>query len=393
MEYRSHQGFEISALGVGCYALSGAYGPKDPQQFKAMLHRAHELGVNFFDTAEGYGDGERILGQAVKPFRNQIYLATKVGVRQGFKPNLSKAYILQACEDSLRRLGTETIDLYQVHFDDPHTPVEETLEALRELVQAGKIRRYGIGHLPPDRAEVYFQAGEVFSALMELSAAAREARAKLLPLCRQYHVAAIAFSVTGRGLLTGRYGDRPQFSPQDIRSLDPLFQRERLRSSLRVAQRLAELGRRYGKTPVQVAIAWVLAQPGVVCALTGPSSIAHLEENVGGTGWRPAVEDLQALDAFLQAEDRRLRRRLRASLKGILSTPLPQRPLQAFTDLLYAMESALLLGLVAEKEILPLAQELYALRKGLGPSRRPQLEQVQRKLGRLVQREGPGETA
>ncbi len=390
MDYHTHKGFKVSAIGVGCYALSGAYGPKNPEQFKAMIQRAYELGVNFFDTAEGYGDGERILGEAVKPFRSQVYLATKVGMRQGLKPNLSKAYIRQACEGSLRRLQTEVIDLYQVHFDDPHTLVEETLEALEELVQAGKIRRYGIGHLPLERAEAYFQAGEVFSALMELSAVARGARRKLLPLCRQYGVGAIAFSVTGRGLLTGRFGPRPQFAAQDIRSLDPLFQRERLRSGLRVAQRLAELGRRYGKTSVQVAIAWVLAQPGILCALTGPSSLAHLEENVGGAGWRLAAEDLQALETFLRDEDQWLREQQRASLRRILTGPLTQPASQAVVDLLYALETALLLGLVAEKEVLPLAQELFAARKGMEASSLQKLEGVQQELRGLVRWEDMG---
>ena len=260
MEYREHDGFRISEVSLGCYALSGAYGTKDVEEFKRTLRRAYELGVNFFDVAEAYGDAEQLLGEAVKPFRKEVYIATKVGICRGLKPDLSRAYIERACEESLERLQTDYIDFYQVHFDDPDTPVEGTVGALEGLTSAGKIRRYGLGHLPVERVERYFELGKVFSVMVELSAVAREARERLLPLCRAHNVGAIAFSVTGRGLLTGIQG-RPQFEPGDIRNIDSLFQRERFQSGLRVAGKLAELGERYGKTPAQTAIAWVLTQP------------------------------------------------------------------------------------------------------------------------------------
>jgi aryl-alcohol dehydrogenase-like predicted oxidoreductase len=383
VEYREHNGFRISEVGVGCYALSGAYGTKDVDEFKRMLRRAYELGVNFFDTAEAYGDAEQILGGTVKPFRREVYIATKVGVRGGLKPNLSGSYIKRACEESLERLQMDSIDLYQVHFDDPDTPIEETVGALEELVREGKIRRYGVGHLPVERVEDYFKAGKVFSVLMELSAVARESRKRLLPLCRAHGVGAIAFSVTGRGLLTG-IRERPQFEPGDIRNIDPLFQRERFRSGLRVAEKLAELGERYGRTPAQLAIAWVLAQSGVLCALTGPSTATHLEENVGGSGFALDPDELQELEAFLAQEDAWLEREQRSSLKQILLNPLPQEPFQAFVDLVYAVETALLLGLTSEKKILPLAQELYGMRKALDETSRPKLEMAHNRLRDLI---------
>lgn len=384
MEHREHDGFRISEVGVGCYALSGVYGTKDVEEFKRMLQRACELGVNFFDVAETYGDAERILGEAIKPFRQEVYVATKVGVRGGLQPNLSSSYIKRACEESLERLQTDHIDLYQVHFDDPDTPIEETVGALEELVREGKIRRYGVGHLPLERVEAYFKAGKVFSVLMELSAVARESRKKLLPLCRVHGVGAIAFSVTGRGLLTRRFQERPSFEPGDIRNIDPLFQRERLQSGLRVAEKLAELGKRYGKTPAQVAIAWVLAQPGVICALTGPSTVAHLEENVGGSGCTFHPDELEDLESFLEREDAWLEGEQRSSLKQILSTPLPEEPFRAFVDLVYAIETALLLGLTSEREILPIAQELYGMRKALDETSRPKLEGAQNRLRDLI---------
>jgi aryl-alcohol dehydrogenase-like predicted oxidoreductase len=381
MEYRGHRGWRISEVGVGCYALSGVYGQKEPAEYRCMLERAYELGVNFFDTADAYGDAERILGETLRPFRDEVYVATKVGVRQGVEANLSGDYVRAACEESLRRLGTETIDLYQVHFDDPATPVEETVAALDGLVAAGKVRRYGVGHLPPSRVREYFREGDIFSVMVELSAVARDALETTLPLCREHGVGAIAFSVTGRGLLTGRYQLGHQFAPGDIRSIDPLFQRERFESGLRVAERLAEIGRGHGKSAVQVGIAWALAQPGVICALVGPSTVAHLEEDLGGVGWHLPLEEEAALDSFLSEEVRRLARAQRASVGDILSGPLPEDPEQAFKDLLYALETVVQLGLASEAEVLPLLHELFGLRERLDASALPGLQDLCRRMG------------
>jgi len=191
MKYRKHNDFNVSEVGVGCYALSGVYGGKDVKEFMRMLNRAYELGVNFFDTADVYGDAEQILGEVVKPYRHDFYIATKMGMTGDVKPNLSTKYVKSACEKSLERLQTDYIDLYQLHFDDPNTPVGE-----------------------------------------------------------KYGMASIGFSATGRGLLTGRFQKGKKFEPGDIRNLDPLFQRESFQSSLRVGEKLAKVGRSYGKTPV-----------------------------------------------------------------------------------------------------------------------------------------------
>jgi len=139
VKYRKHRDLKISEIGIGTYSLSGVYGVKNLEEFKRMIYRAYELGVNFFDTAEAYGNAEEILGEIVKPFREEVYIATKVGVRSGIKPNLSKDYIRKACEESLKRLQTDYIDLYQVHFHDPTTPIEETIEALEGLVEEEKL--------------------------------------------------------------------------------------------------------------------------------------------------------------------------------------------------------------------------------------------------------------
>jgi aryl-alcohol dehydrogenase-like predicted oxidoreductase len=384
LNYRKHGDFLISEIGVGSYALSGVYGTKDVESFKKMLRRAYENGVNFFDTAEGYGDAERVLGKVVKPFREHIYLATKVGVKESLKPNLSAAYVRSALAESLQRLNTDYIDLYQVHFDDRDTPIADTLGLMEALVEEGKIRAYGLGHLSFDRYKAYFEQGDVFSVLFELSAAARDSRKRLLPLCLEHQVGAIAFSVTGRGLLTGRIDNSVRFEAGDIRNLDPLFQRERMQSGLRIARKLTEIGKHYGRSPVQVAIAWVLAQPGILAALTGPSTVPHLEENLGGSGWLIDQKDLQELEHFLRNEDQIVARSQRNAIKNILSHSLPQNPAEAFTDLIYVIETALQLAYVQEEAILPTFYELMALRGDLDEDAATGLANIQAQLKRMI---------
>ncbi len=381
MQYRQHKDFKLSEIGVGCYALSGAYGAKDPQAIQRVLQRAVELGVNFFDTADGYGEqAEALLGQALKSCRNQVYIATKASIQADEKAHLTGAYLARACEKSLRVLQTEWIDLYQVHYDDPETPVEETVAGLERLVQAGKIRHYGVGHLPAERIAAYCRSGQVFSILMELHAAGREARQSLLPLAQRYGAAAIAFSTTGRGLLTGALPAQAAFQPGDIRRIDPLFQRERFAVGQRIAARLHELGSRYGKTPAQTAIAWVLAQPGVACALVGPSSLAHLEENLGGSGWQIAPPDLEALETGFCQEESWLSQAQVDSVRRILAQPLPADPEQAFVDLVYAIETAIVKGLIAEAQVAPLFMEVFALHKNQAPGLVDKMGSVQRQL-------------
>ncbi|MEW5869533.1 MAG: aldo/keto reductase [Chloroflexota bacterium] len=373
MKYHTHQNLTLSEIGVGCYALSGVYGPKGPTQFKDMLVRAYDLGVNFFDVAEGYGDAERILGEVVHPFRTDIQIASKVGVVEGLEPNLSGTYIEKACESSLTRLQTDYLDLYQVHFDDPQTPVEETVNALEKLKQAGKIRHYGVCHLPIERVAEYMRLGDPFSVLMELSAVTREALNAILPLCNQHKVAGIAFSTTGRGILTGRFDQNTTFPADDLRSVDPLFQRERFLSGLRVANELERLGQKYGKTSAQMAIAWVLAQPGIFCALTGPSTITHLEENLAGSGFVFSEEDFAKFQIFLDQEASRLVREQRESIRSILNDPGASA---IFVDLLYVIDTAVQLQFLSENEGMSLIQELFALRNA-------QAEIAKQKMGNL----------
>lgn len=377
---------KISEIGIGCYALTGVYGTKDPEEFARMLRRAVELGVTFFDTAEAYGDAERFLGEILHDCRHEMVLATKVGIREGLKPDLSPEYVTHACEESLTQLQTETIDLYQVHFDDPDTPVEETVGALERLVAGGKIRHYGLGHLPAERIAQYCEHGKPFSILMELSAVARHSRKEMLPLCAAHETGAIAFSATGRGILTGRFRTGQTFGSKDIRSVDPLFQRERFESALRTAERLGELGHRHGKTMVEAAVAWVLAQAHVLCALTGPSTVAHLEENLGGTGWSMTEADSRELERLFECEDAWLAEEQEKSVRGILSENAITDPSSAFVDLVYAIETSIELGMTSVTDVVPLFRELYGMRGQLDVSSVEKLADLRGRLRHLILR-------
>lgn len=384
MEYRKYRDFNISEIGIGCYSLSGAYGTKSIDEFKKMINRAYELGVNFFDTAEAYGNAEKILGEAVKPYRKDVYIATKVGVKREVESNLSEEYIKVACEESLINLKSDYIDLYQVHFDDPRTPIEETIGALEKLKKEGKIRHYGIGHLPVERVLLYLKIGDPFSLLIELSAVVRDSKRKYLPLVKNYDIGIIAFSTTGRGILTGRFKKEKIFEPQDIRNIDPLFQYERFESALRITEKFIELGEKYGKTSTQVAINWVLAQPNIICALTGPSTIPHLEENVNGSGWSLTREDLEDLDKFFEKEDEWLKIRQLQTLKRILSFPLSEERIKAFSDLVYVIETAIQLNLVEEKDILPIFQELYGIYKKSEKTSAKDFEDIKEEIRKMI---------
>jgi aryl-alcohol dehydrogenase-like predicted oxidoreductase len=378
MRYRFHNGEKISEIGWGGYALSGVYGKKDPDTFVNVIRRAYDLGVNFFDVADIYGPAEEILGRAVHSFREKVFIATKVGWGTDGKPDCSSEHIWVSCDKSLTRLKTDYIDLYQIHFDDPDTLVDETIEALEKLKAEGKIRHYGIGHIQPDRIKAYFNSRTIFSTMMEFSAVARSAKEKKLPLCQENGVAAIAFSVTGRGLLAGQFKPGHAFEVGDIRRIDPLFQRERFASGLRVVERFRVLSQKYRKTPVQTAIAWVLAQPSVVCALTGTSTIPHLEENLGTSGWSLSTNDLEELDLFLGEEDRRLLRDQKRTLCTILEGELMVE--SAFTDLVYVFETLVENGWSMEQDIMPLFSQLYALRKQEGFDKLSQMKIIQAEL-------------
>jgi aryl-alcohol dehydrogenase-like predicted oxidoreductase len=383
MQYRAVDGVQLSEIGLGCDALGGVYGPVDVAEIEGVIRRAYDLGVNFFDATDVHSQAEVVLGKAVKPFRDQILIATKVGRKDGFEPELSSDYLTEACEASLRRLGTEWIDLYQVDYADPKTTFEQVVETLEELKQAGKIRRYGISHLPEERLEEFFRHGDVFSLLAPFSLIKSEIGLAVMSLCRQHQAAFLACSVTGRGMLTGKLPPYPSFEPGDTRMLDPLFQRQQYRSGIRLAEKLARVGAQYGKSAAQMAISWVLSHEAVTCALTGPSSVAHLEENLAASGWQLPQEALATLEIHCRAEEDALLQEQRQALEQILANPLQDDNLEAYQDLLLTMEVALCLDLVTEEAIYPLYLDFHRLRNEI-ENARPDLEEIHAQLQEMI---------
>jgi len=383
MEYLTQDGLKMSHIGIGTYSLSGVYGQKEVTQIKKVINHAYELGVNFFDTAEAYGNAEKILGETIKNYRDKVIISTKVGIRKNTKPNLSYDYINSACEDSLKRLNTEYIDIYNLHFNDPDTPVAETIGALEDLQKEGKIRKYGLGHLPKKKVKEYIKKGSVFSVLMELSPISRKSSEELLPICRENNVGCIAFSITGRGLLSGKYKKDTIFEKDDIRNIDPQFQRERIKFSLEIMKKLKNIGDKYQMSSVQVAITWVLSRKGIITALTGPSSIEHLEENLGGSRISPKNVLLE-IDNYIKEKEKWLKEKEMNTVKNLLHKKLSGDPGNIFVDLVYCIETSITNGLVEEQEIIPVFYTLYGMRNKLHKIKMLDLENIQKEIKKMI---------
>ena len=347
----------LSKLGYGCYALGGAYGNKvDISRAIELIHLAYDLGIRFFDTADQYGT-EAILGKAVRPFRSQVALATKVGAGSG----LDRKNILASCDASLKRLQTDYIDLYQIHYDDPSVSVAAVVETLELLKSQGKIRSYGVGHLPLDKTLQYLELGRPQTVLAEMNAASLERYRELRPLQQDHDFGIIAFSVTGRGLLTGKIPSVPHFAGSDIRRLDPFFKRGKLASGLRIKDKLAEIGRRLNATPAQTAIAWVLGNSGVAAALTGPTDPQHLRENCAALDLNLDSSWQQEISEFIRQEGELLQTQITKEIQSIIHAPLADGK-KAREDLIYVLEHGIENGLIPYETGVDLFTQLLQLR-------------------------------
>jgi aryl-alcohol dehydrogenase-like predicted oxidoreductase len=339
----------VSAIGIGTYALAGVYGEKDVDEFKAVLRGAFERGVTLFDTAPVYGNAEDVIGDVLADVRQDVVLSTKVAA---CLERLSCSFdnVVASCEESLKQLRTDYIDLYQIHFDDGSTPTEEVVRALDDLKTSGKIRAYGIGHVSPERAGEYVENGSITTIMGELNAVSGSYYGKMLPLVRRMGGGYIGFSLTARGVLTGAVGGRDALSEQDIRQIDPVFAGERLRSALRVRDRLVQIGAELNATSAQVAIGWALTREGVLSGLVGPSTVVHLDEDLAACDLEIPDSVLAAFDAFLEEEAGRLKRSLTLEVRSILENRITDR--REMPRLIYAIEGLADLGLAPEKDLL-----------------------------------------
>jgi aryl-alcohol dehydrogenase-like predicted oxidoreductase len=297
------QGLQVSALGLGCMGMSEFYGTADENDALATIDRALDLGITFFDTADMYGPftNEKLVGRALAGRRDEVVLATKFGnVRSESGERLGirgdAAYVREACDASLARLGVDHIDLYYQHRVDTSTPIEETVGAMKELVEAGKVRHLGLSEASAETIRRANAVHPITALQSEWSLWTRDPEDEVLPVVRELGIGFVAYSPLGRGFLSGRIRSTDDLADGDFRKFHPRFQGENFQRNLDLVAKVDELAAAKGATPGQLALAWVLAQGDDVVPIPGTTRAAHLEENVGALDVELTADDLAQLE-------------------------------------------------------------------------------------------------
>jgi aryl-alcohol dehydrogenase-like predicted oxidoreductase len=299
---------EVSALGLGCMGMSFSYGPpKDKKEMISLLHAAVERGVTFFDTAEVYGPftNEELVGEALAPFRGKVVIATKFGFdlsgshhRPGAAGlNSRPEHIKQAVEGSLKRLQIETIDLYYQHRVDPNVPIEDVAGAVKELIQAGKVKHFGLSEPGVQTIRRAHRVQPVTAIQSEYSLWWRRPEEELLPALEELGIGFVPFSPLGKGFLAGKIDANTKFDSTDFRSTLPRFTPEALQVNLALIDLLASIAKQKNATPAQIALAWLLAQKPRVAPIPGTTKLNRLEENIGATTVDLTPDDLRDIDS------------------------------------------------------------------------------------------------
>ncbi|MCF3102223.1 aldo/keto reductase [Streptomyces roseoverticillatus] len=301
-------GLAVSAQGLGCMGMSHGYGATDDAQSIATLHHALDLGVTFWDTSDFYGAGhnEELIGRAVAGRRDEVVLATKFGFanRLGEPTRVrgDAAYVRQACEASLRRLGVDHIDLYYQHRVDPQVPIEETVGAMAELVQAGKVRHLGLSEAGASTIRRAYAVHPIAALQSEWSLWTRDLETEIAPVCRELGIGLVPFSPLGRGFLTGQYSSVEGMAENDVRRSQPRFADGNLERNLAIVAKLNELAAAKGVTAGQLALAWVQHRGDDVVPIPGTRRQRYLEENLAAVAVELSPEELDAIEAAAPAE-------------------------------------------------------------------------------------------
>jgi aryl-alcohol dehydrogenase-like predicted oxidoreductase len=310
MEKRQLGPLSVSAIGIGCMGMTHAYGGQPEADSIAVIHRAIDLGVTFFDTAEVYGpfDNELLLGKALRGRRDQVVIATKFGFR--FTPkedgvsrilgfDSRPEHIREVAEASLKRLGTDHIDLFYQHRVDPAVPIEEVIGALSRLIEEGKIRAIGLSEAPAETIRRAHKVHPIAAIQSEYSLSTRDPETDVLPTCVELGIGFVPFSPLGRGLLSGAVRSGSDLGDKDFRRTLPRFSEENLAANVGLADTLAQLAAAKGCTAAQLALTWILSRGPHIVPIPGVRTLTHLEDNVGAVGLRLSPADLAAIEAAI----------------------------------------------------------------------------------------------